>query len=901
MRVAFVTPTFHTLAPTWRRDPQIVKLAAPQISGALYANGIEVIRQYDFEVEIFDMERRQPGRLNLRAFFDDANVDAYLQGDHAEVRAQSELILDAFEVEEADLFAFSSSSVLEIYADMHAAGSMILCLSKALKQRFPNCRTAVGGLKISPDIKHQEEYRSMLRRSQHLDYAIEGRGDGIILQLVDSIRSGVSLAEMGEKVEPIGNGLFVRGGSSREIRLSPEIAREEGIDVARGYVTVHSNSFLVNGANVADVSKVAPTSLVQIAPIPAKLGAPVGLRTPNSPPAASQGLPQQAGPTNETPEFGPQGDHERKPIFNPSIMMTPYFDPRNIERRKLTGRELMGRYHLLGTEWEPRLAQFGEDRIAILPSIFMEGCNARCAFCAYSMTKMVTRDVKEVVRSLAWMREKYDVKYFHFLNTNINGSMKYAEAFVDELIAANLGIYWSDCANLWALNPRLLEKLVKSGCIRFTYGLECPSDKMLDYVGKGITVKQAHERLKLASELGIWNHLLLITGLPTETEEDQKHFVDFLEKSRDYSNAYSISSFYLVGSSLMGAFPHRYNIEMLPNASGLLENQAFNEIGGLQWERKKRQIIEATELITNTIRRLKIDPKYWSGAIDLELLFWLYDRMGHANKADIVRCYEDAYLGAPAHPKSYQQTLKAAVQARTPAIELLSNKGIAVAEGGIEVRQEAMVVPVEAKGGATLEVELRCLTQGTKPSLTSGGNLGASASLKLAFADAVRELVAENSEFDRIIAKSGWRISDRNATNGLGGAGLRIELSGRALELMVSPVAEEAKTFLRKGSFGLSYKVPAGFIDPTTDPRVVPFLRSIGGWLLDRLVMDPRAQQSAFIDLDALREGMTALIAELEAPLAADIATEPAHKNANLGRRMRDQYSKVEMAKAAQG
>src|SRR6185369_13591421 len=86
---------------------------------------------------------------------------------------------------------------------------------------------------------------------------------------------------------------------------------------------------------------------------------------------------------------------------------------------------------------------------------------------------------------------------------------------------------------------------------------------------------------------------------------------------------------------------------------------AFNEAGGLPWAEKKRQIIRSTEIITNAIKRIKKDPKYWSGAIDLELLFWLYNRLGHDNKKDIVRCYEDAFLGSPAHPKAYVQAMQA--------------------------------------------------------------------------------------------------------------------------------------------------------------------------------------------------------------------------------------------------
>ena len=152
MRIGFITPTLHTLGPRWQRDPQIVKLAVPTISGYLYEHGYHDIRQYDFEVEIFELEAKEPGRLNLKVFFDDDNVDSYLRGDEVpEIDAQVELILSTLEVEEADVYALSTASVLEIYADMHACGNINLCLIHELKARYPDCAAIVGGLQISPD------------------------------------------------------------------------------------------------------------------------------------------------------------------------------------------------------------------------------------------------------------------------------------------------------------------------------------------------------------------------------------------------------------------------------------------------------------------------------------------------------------------------------------------------------------------------------------------------------------------------------------------------------------------------------------------------------------------------------------------------------------------------------
>jgi radical SAM superfamily enzyme YgiQ (UPF0313 family) len=881
MRIGFITPSFHTLGPTWRRDPQIAKLAAPQICGALAANGYRDIRQYDFEIEIFRLEWESPGTLNLRAFFDDEAVDRFLTAGDPVLYAQATLILDTLAVEEADLFAFSCASVLEIYADMHAAANLNLCLATVLKERFPRCKTIVGGLKISPDAKHRAEYLGMLERCPALDFAAEGRGEAPMLNVLEHLETGTSFDALGQGHQRHGNGWLLHSGAVRELRLLPSLARELGLEAQGGLVKI------VEVPDAVPVYKLAPTET------PAAVTLPLSSTTGHvlSALAEASARTEQATQLAEGAEFGPQGDHERRAIFNPSIFVTPWFDPRNVDHRKLSGRDLLDRYHLHG-EWAQRLAPYADDRITILPMIFMEGCNARCAFCAYSMTKMVKRDVDEVVRAIAAIRETHGVRYFHFLNTNINGSLQYAEAFCDALIAAKLDVLWSDCANLWALNERLLEKMRRSGAIRFTYGVECPSDRMLDYIGKGITVKQAHQRLKQASDLGIWNHLLLITGLPTETEADTQHFIDFLEQSAEYANAYSISSFYLISSSLMGALPERYGLELLPNPSGLLEDQAFNEIGGLPWSDKKRQIIRSTEVITNAIIRIKQDPKYWSGAIDLELLFWLYDRLGHDHKRDIVRCYEDAFLGAPAHPKSYAPAMRAALGNGLAA--RLERAGMRARPDGLRVRGDTVALPIDT-AARPIDLEFRVLGYGAGPTFTSGRNLGASVAMDGGFAAALAELTAPGSKLARAVAGAGWQIVC-DADPQRAGSHVRLERGASAVDLAIAPMGPNEPAFLKQHGLGLAYRVPHDRQDPTGDPRLMTLVRQIGTYLLARLAADPRTLQARAIDMRALRAFAADLIETLEQQYGRELDSEPLHDMAHLGRRHGDKFSKVAVA-----
>jgi len=833
MRIGFITPTLHTLGPRWQRDPQIVKLAVPTISGYLYEHGYREIRQYDFEVEIFDLEAKEPGRLNLRVFFDDDDVNAYVQGeDKPEIEAQVELILHTLEVEEADVYALSTASVLEIYADMHSCGNINLCLIKKLKDLYPNCTTIVGGLQISPDSLQREEYLQMLRRCDKLDFVAEGKGEPALYALLKHLEGITPIEESGLIIEEEGNGQFLRTSPKRSYHVPKGLARR--------------------------AAKNTPSRKVI------------------------------------TPDEKPTGEQEREPLYNPSVQITPYFDPKNIQSRKMKGFEILKRYHL-DDKWKEELKAHIHDEVAILPLIFLEGCNATCAFCAYSMTSMAKREISDVIQAMAWMRETYDVQYFHFLNTNINGFYKYAEVFADELTAAKLDVYWSDCANLWAADMHLFEKLALSGCIRLTYGVECPSDRMLKYIRKGINVEKAHERLKESHDVGIWNHMLLITGLPQETTEDTKAFVDFLERSKDYANGYSVSSFYLIETSLFGAFPEEFNINMHTNASGLLEDQGFDEVGGLTWTDKKKQIVESTQIITDAIQRIKVEPKYWSGAIDLELIFWLYHRLGRERKADIVRAYEEAFIGVPAHPKAYEAHIKQVIANPPDSIgKIINATDWRPQTGAMEIKHETVTLPFSA-GSERIELDLRCLEYGAPPTLAAGKNLGISARGTPGFSASLDEIVAEGSPFCNAIEKVGWKVTERARSYDINGVGFRIENEEHKLDLMVTNLREGEPAAVRKNGLGFSYKAPKGSEDPTQDPAILRFVMRMGGFVLDQILKSADGQNRVPPPTEQeLYELAGEMIQTLESHYASDIKREPDNEYLKkLGARHGPHFSKV--------
>ena len=846
LRIAFITPSLQLLDTRWMwtRDPQIIKLGAPTVAGHLRQRGFERLRLYDFEVQIFDQERAEPGSIDLRPFFDDDRVDAFLHGDEPVLRRQTELYLDLLAVEEADLFGLSCATVVDIYADLHAVGNLNMCLTKVLKERYPGCRTVIGGLKgvLQPE-QQGGEYGQMLTRCPSLDFTIQGPGELPMESLAASLCGEHTLVELGQPHTAIGHGLHLTRVAEHVPHIPRGIARQEGIPLR-------------------------PSRPIRDA---------------------------------ATPDEAPEGSHERAQLVNPSVVVTPNFDPVNVELRKKTGGELLADYHL-GAEWSAKLSAYMGDRVAVLPFMFMEGCNASCTFCVYSTSKMVKRDIPDTIRALAWLRETYGVRYFYFLNTNINGFYKYADVFCDELIAADLDIQWTDCANLRALDLPLLEKMRRSGCVRLVYGMECPSDRMLEYIKKGITVDQAYKRLKEAHELGIWNHLLLITGLPHETPDDIARFCDFLEMTQEFTDGFSISSFYIEAHSLMGVFPDRYGLELRPHPSGLMEQMAFDEKGGLDWNAKRQQIVWATDTITAKIQSLKIDAKYTSGSIDMELLMWLYDRLGHDAKAEIRRAYEEAWLVAPVHPKAYLPTLQNIAGMEGSATAHAQASTGWTLDPKAALRFDGMSLGA-LRNGARTDLDVRCHRYSAPRTgdadarplqLSRGESLTVATAVAAGLADAVRDAV-NSSSVASVVTAAGWTLADAATPHGVDRVVVRLDSpDGTPLELMVSRLQEGERSLLSDSGLGVSYKRRPDGSDPGEDPATLGFIRSVGEPLLAALVAASAGLGPSGADMDGLKVLADAVVSDLEGAfgdaLAGDIE-RPDQRSREPGQRRGDRYS----------
>jgi MoaA/NifB/PqqE/SkfB family radical SAM enzyme/radical SAM superfamily enzyme YgiQ (UPF0313 family) len=636
MNIGFISPTFRVLEMNWEHDYEMVKLGIPTVMGHLYRLGHRDLEHWDFDAQICEACAVDANAFDLRQYFDQALVTGFLQGTDDTLRAQTEKLLDVLGVTEKAIFGISLSAVLDRIVNVMALAAMSQCLAKVLRERYPKSSIVVGGLQASPDSTQPAIYQRIMDECPAIDYAFVGHVEAITVQVFRNLWSG----------EPARN----RTLGPRVIYRAEDGSVRFGVDVAEGQ-QMGSDILVLSGlrkgvpehTNVGANAMAAAGGVAGVAPVIIAAEQLMKRRT------VVDGTKHVPAPADSK-----AGDFERTDLSAAEAGAHPYdtipaavpiFDPKLVEHFRYSGRQIMKRFHF-DKETALRYSRFENDQIVVLPHIFIRGCNAPCGFCSYAYTKIEGEDLAQTVAGLRFLSETYNCKHFHFLNTQINSVYKYAEMFCDALIDQKLDILWSDCCNMRSLDEHLLEKMRKAGAMRLVFGVESPEDSMLRMINKGMNTETIERLLKASHELGIWNHVLLIAGMPHESKPKQDRIMEFLERTAPTVDFYSVSSYYLIATSPWSKNPEKFGIERITDPTKFLEDQAFNEIPGgkwesegLRWPEKKQQIIDSTQRFYKTITRAKGQSRCVAGNIDLYLLMFLYSALGHDRKEEISKLY----------------------------------------------------------------------------------------------------------------------------------------------------------------------------------------------------------------------------------------------------------------------
>lgn len=188
------------------------------------------------------------------------------------------------------------------------------------------------------------------------------------------------------------------------------------------------------------------------------------------------------------------------------------------------------------TKWTERIipdrSLIKTKKLRFLPLFTSRGCPYTCTFCFHFDKSYITYSINYVVEYIKFLKKKYNINALYIIDDLFILNRKRTIELCERISNANLNLYFFGSGGKTSLiTSDMLQSMKKAGFIRFSYGIESGSQKILDIMQKKTTVEENLKAIKLTDKAGIPSFANLVFGLPGENYQTLKETKKMLIKA----------------------------------------------------------------------------------------------------------------------------------------------------------------------------------------------------------------------------------------------------------------------------------------------------------------------------------------------------------------------------------
>lgn len=160
------------------------------------------------------------------------------------------------------------------------------------------------------------------------------------------------------------------------------------------------------------------------------------------------------------------------------------------------------------------------------------GCWAKCIFCLKAMygPKMRRKSPEKLIAEVEYGITKFGVRSAYFMDLELTVFPELVNGLCDYLISRKYDFIWTCQTRLDRVNESLLRKMKQAGCRLIHFGVETGSERVMEMLGKGITLEEIRKGINLVHSVGIQTACFFMFGFPTETVSDIQKTIDFAKE-----------------------------------------------------------------------------------------------------------------------------------------------------------------------------------------------------------------------------------------------------------------------------------------------------------------------------------------------------------------------------------
>ncbi len=314
------------------------------------------------------------------------------------------------------------------------------------------------------------------------------------------------------------------------------------------------------------------------------------------------------------------------------------------------------------------------------------GCPFNCSFCSVKSIwgkEYTYFSAERIIDDIIYLIKKYGAKGIYFREDNFTLNKKRLEKFCDLIFKKNIKISWACESRIDTLTEDLIKIMKKAGLKGLYLGIESGSQKILNFLKKGITVEQIKNAFNILNKHNIKTAASIIVGTPNENLEDIQQTLNLIKEIKPTIVWYNV--FVGIPDSELYRYTIKNKLYEFIDDRGLVYLKGHNSrvkfwYSNL-WDAKIPLNLNSPEV--SVVMPVHNDEKYLSEAIQSILKqtynnfeFIIIDDASTDNSFEIMKQFDDPRIKILRNPKKL-------------GIAKSLNKAIEIAKGKYIARMDA--------------------------------------------------------------------------------------------------------------------------------------------------------------------------------------------------------------------
>ncbi|HOW35785.1 MAG TPA: radical SAM protein [Candidatus Omnitrophota bacterium] len=167
------------------------------------------------------------------------------------------------------------------------------------------------------------------------------------------------------------------------------------------------------------------------------------------------------------------------------------------------------------------------------------GCPFKCVFCSTSIygKHIRRRSIDNTISEMRHITDELGIGHLFVLDETMTLDRKYMLALCDAIKKNNIKMTWECGTRANLIDEELIARMVESGLIRISFGLESADLRVRDIIKKEVPLESYEAANKITNKYGVETINSVMLGLPGDTHESIEKTITFVRDSRVIEHA----------------------------------------------------------------------------------------------------------------------------------------------------------------------------------------------------------------------------------------------------------------------------------------------------------------------------------------------------------------------------